>query len=266
MATLDKEQQNQLRGVLAALLLAADGPLRSELLVDLLNLAADDEEWPFRVHPKILEDTLYAMQLDYDAQRGIELVSVSGGWRFRTSPNYSEMVRRLWPERKVRLSKAALEALAVVAYRQPCTRLDVESVRGVDCGGVVRSLLERGLIRIVGKKDEPGRPLLYGTTSFFLETFSMDDLSTLPTLRALDELETEDAAKRAFETDPAFAKRYAAAMPTSPTAKASESSADNSEGNQEGNSLESDVNTTAPGENERLTDLKPVWQENPEED
>jgi segregation and condensation protein B len=163
MATLDKEQQNQLRGVLAALLLAADGPLKSELLVDLLNLAADDEEWPFRVHPKILEDTLYAMQLDYDAQRGIELVSVSGGWRFRTSPNYSEMVRRLWPERKVRLSKAALEALAVVAYRQPCTRLDVESVRGVDCGGVVRSLLERWVFAL--NACRPGSWRMYDRTA-----------------------------------------------------------------------------------------------------
>ena len=216
MATLNKEQLTQLRGVLGALLLAADGPLKGDLLVDLLNGAADDEEWPFRVSSKLLEDTLYAMQLDYDGERGIELVSVSGGWRFRTSPNYSEIVRRLWPERKVRLSKAALEALAVIAYRQPCTRLDVESVRGVDCGGVVRSLLERGLVRIVGKKDEPGRPLLYGTTSFFLETFSMDDLSTLPTLRALDDLESEEAAKRAFETDPAFAERYAAAMSSPP--------------------------------------------------
>ena len=163
MPILDKAGVDRLKGLLSALLLAADRPLSVALMVDLINHAADDEEWPHRVSLKQVEDLLYTLQLDYDAERGIELVPIAGGWRFRTSTHFSELVRRLWPERRVRLSKAALEALSVVAYQQPCTRMDVESVRGVDCGGIVRSLLERGLVRIVGKKDEPGRPLLYRT-------------------------------------------------------------------------------------------------------
>jgi segregation and condensation protein B len=105
------------------------------------------------------------------------------------------MVRRLWPERVQRLSKAALEALSIVAYRQPCTRIEVEEVRGVDCGGVLRSLLERKLIRIVGRKDEPGRPMLYSTTTTFLETFSLADLRALPTLRDLEAMQREEAAR-----------------------------------------------------------------------
>ena len=215
MATQDVENMSAaLSALLSALLLAAEKPLAVRLLVDLINQATDEEEWTESVTADSIESQLYEMQMRYTPESGIELVNVAGGWRFRTSPHFSNIVRRLWPERKIRLSNAALEALSVIAYRQPCTRLEVESVRGVDCGGVVRSLLERGMIRIVGKKDEPGRPLLYGTTSLFLETFSMDDLSALPTLRQMDAMDAEDAARLAFETHPEFAHRFPAAEPT----------------------------------------------------
>jgi segregation and condensation protein B len=224
MATQDKQNDagQSLNALLSALLLAAEKPMAVRLMVDLINQAVDEEEWPESVTVDSIEDQLYEMQLQYTPDSGIELVNVAGGWRFRTSPHFAHMVRRLWPERKIRLSKAALEALSVIAYRQPCTRLDVESVRGVDCGGVVRSLLERGMVRIVGKKDEPGRPLLYGTTSLFLETFSMDDLSALPTLREIDALDAEEAARLAFETNPDFAHRFPGAEPTD-TAEAEDS-------------------------------------------
>ena len=95
MATLDNEQIVALKSLLSALLLAAEGPLKSELIVDIINGAKDEEDWPFAVTTRSLEDALYALQLEYDGTGGIELVTVAGGWRFRTSPALSTMVRRL---------------------------------------------------------------------------------------------------------------------------------------------------------------------------
>ena len=198
-----------LRQLLSALLLAADGPLKVDAIVQLLGEAVDDEEWPERVDSQTVERTLNELSEDVSATFGVELVEVAGGWRFRTKSSFGPLVRRLWPERKLRLSKAALEALAVIAYRQPCTRADVESVRGVDCGGVVRSLLEKGLLKISGKSEDVGRPLLYRTTPLFLETFSLKSISSLPTLRSIEELEAEEAARLQAEADPAVAARFA---------------------------------------------------------
>lgn len=188
--------QASLDRLLTALLLAAERPLAAATVVDLVTQAADEEEWPEAVELAAVEDALRRLRAGpFDGQSGIELVDAAGGWRLRTAADLGPMVRRLWPDRRVRLSKASLEALAVVAYRQPCTRLDVEDVRGVDCGGVLRSLLDRKLIRIVGRKDEPGRPMLYGTTPEFLELFSLPDLRSLPTLRDLESMRAEEAAR-----------------------------------------------------------------------
>lgn len=206
MATPDKEAQaNALKRLLCALLLASDGPLPANRVAELVNQAVDEEEWPQPETTKSIEKALDSLRLQYDGSTGIELVEVGGGWRFRTAADLGLMVGRLWPERRVRLSKAALEALAVVAYRQPCTRPDIEAVRGVDCGGVVRSLLDRGLLKIVGRKEEPGRPLLYGTTPLFLETFSLDDLGTLPSLRDLDNMDREEELRAIRDLDPGLA-------------------------------------------------------------
>jgi segregation and condensation protein B len=155
------------------------------------------------------------------------------------------MVRRLWPDRAARLSGAALEILSIVAYRQPCTRLEIEDVRGVDCGGVLRALLERRLVRIVGKKDEPGRPLLYGTTPEFLETFSLPNLRSMPTLRDLEALRAEEESRQAgdrqldlvlADEDPAApepetaeAPRGQEDQPSSSSSKAAMSSSDEPE-------------------------------------
>ncbi|MEZ4434506.1 MAG: SMC-Scp complex subunit ScpB [bacterium] len=182
--------------LVSALLLAAEKPLAAAVVVELVAGAVDEEEWPARVTLGEVEAALGRLRAGvFDGQGGIELVEAAGGWRLRTAADLGAMVRRLWPDRRVRLSKASLEALAVVAYRQPCTRLDVEEVRGVDCGGVLRSLLDRKLIRMVGRKDEPGRPMLYGTTGEFLELFSLPDLRALPTLRDLESLRAEEAAR-----------------------------------------------------------------------
>ncbi|MGZ6098963.1 MAG: SMC-Scp complex subunit ScpB, partial [Myxococcaceae bacterium] len=158
---------------------------------------------------------------------GTVLTEVAGGWQLRTDPDSGEFVRRFLRVKPHRLTRAALETLSIIAYRQPVTRPEIEDVRGVDSGAVVKALLERRLIKILGKKDEVGRPILYGTTREFLEFFALKDLSALPTLREFHELseehrtlvDTEAPAKPAAENlveelaDPAFEEGLDAAAP-----------------------------------------------------
>ncbi len=120
--------------------------------------------------------------------RGVEVIEVGGGYQMRTNPDMAHILIRLETPRPVKLSQAALETMAIVAYRQPTTRAEVEEVRGVDCGAMLRSLQERGLVKVVGKKDLPGRPLLYGTTREFLELFGLSSLTDLPTMRQIEEM------------------------------------------------------------------------------
>ena len=122
---------------------------------------------------------------------GVVLQEVAGGWQLRTSPDVAEQARRFLRMKPQRLTRAALETMAIVAYRQPVTRPEIEDIRGVDSGGVLKALLERRLVKILGKKEEPGRPILYGTTREFLEFFALKDLASLPTLREFHELSEE---------------------------------------------------------------------------
>jgi segregation and condensation protein B len=139
-----------------------------------------------------------------DGISGVVLHEVAGGWQLRTSPDNSDFARRFLRVKPQRLTRAALETLAIVAYRQPVTRPEVEEIRGVDCGAVLKALLERRLVKILGKKEEPGRPILYGTTREFLEFFSLKDLASLPTLREFHELSEEhrDIVEKAPEPEP----------------------------------------------------------------
>ena len=137
---------------------------------------------------------------------GVVLHEVAGGWQLRTSPLNSSFARRFLRVKPQRLTRAALETLAIVAYRQPVTRPEIEDVRGVDSGAVLKALLERRLVKILGKKEEPGRPILYGTTREFLEFFALKDLASLPTLREFHELSEEHreiVEKEAPEPEPA---------------------------------------------------------------
>lgn len=171
----------ELKPILEALLFAAPGPVRLEQLA----LAAEAE--PARVSVLLAE-----LSDEYRRSgRGFTLVELADGYQLRTRPEYAERIRRLHSSRPVRLSRAALEALAIVAYKQPVTRADIEYLRGVDSGGVVKSLLDKRLVRIVGKKDIPGRPLLYGTGREFLEFFGLCSLDELPTLKEFTELTAE---------------------------------------------------------------------------
>jgi segregation and condensation protein B len=120
---------------------------------------------------------------------GFFLKEVAGGYQFRTRPEYHEWIKNLIQPNPVRLSKAALETLAIVAYKQPIIRNDIEHIRGVDCGGIIRTLMERNLVRILGRKDIPGRPLIYATTKYFLEFFDLKDLKDLPTPKEIEAME-----------------------------------------------------------------------------
>lgn len=120
--------------------------------------------------------------------RGFQLMEIAGGLTFRSHPKHAHAIRAMREQRPVRLSRAALEVLSVIAYRQPVTKADVDHIRGVDCGGTLRLLLDRNLIRIVGKREEPGRPLLYGTTREFLSFFNLGNLAQLPSLQEFQEL------------------------------------------------------------------------------
>ena len=134
---------------------------------------------------------------------GIEVVHVANGWHLRTNPEHARWVSKLLAGRPMRLSRAMMETLAIVAYRQPVTRPEIDDIRGVDCGPVLKTLLDRGLIRIIGKKEEVGRPLLYGTTPEFLRVFSLGELSDLPTLREYADLSSEQRARVEAEHGPA---------------------------------------------------------------
>ena len=149
---------------------------------------------------KEIKDALAALSAEYEARPGgFYLDEVAGGFQIRTRPEYNEWIRKLIRPRPLRLSKAALETLVIIAYKQPIIRSDIEHLRGVDCGGVLRVLLERKLIRVLGRREIAGRPLIYATTKHFLEVFDLKNLKDLPTPREIEELgaslsETEEKA------------------------------------------------------------------------
>lgn len=129
------------------------------------------------------------LNAEYEASgRGFEIREVGGGYQLRTRPELATFVHALQPKRTQRLSRASLETLSVIAYKQPITRAEIEHVRGVDAGAVMRSLLERDLIRIAGQREIPGRPMLYATTKHFLRLFGLASLEELPSLRDLRDL------------------------------------------------------------------------------
>ena len=119
---------------------------------------------------------------------GFFLVEVAQGYQFRSKPEYGEWIRKLKKITPTKLSRAALETLAIIAYKQPSRRAEVEAIRGVDVGGILRMLMEKKLIKILGRQNVPGRPIIYGTTAKFLEFFSLKDISSLPTLEEIGEV------------------------------------------------------------------------------
>ncbi|MEE4353734.1 MAG: SMC-Scp complex subunit ScpB [Desulfatiglans sp.] len=169
--------------IIEALLFASDKPLT---ILDIQS--ALPEEDSTRISEAIKE-----LQEEYDSMaRSFLLKEVAGGYQFRTQSQYAPYILQMLKTSPARLSRAALETLAIVAYKQPVLRQEIERLRGVDVGGILRTLLEKGVLRIVGRKNLPGRPLLYGTTKKFLEVFDLKNLQSLPKLKEIKELGTEE--------------------------------------------------------------------------
>ena len=171
-----------LKNVLESLIFVSDGPVTAK------RLARAARSTIAEVQP--LLDELVG---DYQ-HRGVHLYYVAGGYQYRSARETSDFVKTLIAPKPVRLTRAQLETLAIIAYRQPITRPEVDDVRGVDSGSSLKVLTDRGLVKILGRKDEPGRPLVYGTTPQFLEFFGLGSLKDLPTLQEFSDLTDEHKA------------------------------------------------------------------------
>ena len=174
-----------LKRVVEGLLFVAEGPLSVAQLARVLEESDKDK----------IQTALDELTAEYsDLGRAFELVEVAGGYRLRTRSQLAPWLRRLKNQQTTRLSRAALESLAIIAYRQPVLKAEIERIRGVEVGGVLRMLMEKDLVKVVGRRDLPGRPLIYGTTKRFLEVFDLKDLKDLPTIEEMEALAGEGIA------------------------------------------------------------------------
>jgi segregation and condensation protein B len=203
-------ERSELTHAIEAVLFAAAEPVTLRELAKIFDRAWAEEPEERRVELKSQLEEVFA-ELSERARaeadpRGFTLVQVADGLTFRSNPRFAHVLRAMRDERPQRLSQAALETLAIVAYRQPVTKPEVDDIRGVDCGATLRLLLDRNLVRIVGKKDEPGRPMLYATTKEFLSFFNLGNLAQLPTLREFHELtpDSVDELKTFEEQNPSL--------------------------------------------------------------
>jgi segregation and condensation protein B len=177
--------------VIEALLFSAQKPLSTKEIVDALRNAGTEGEFSLNefasVRPAEVAAALEQLKIEYiQHEHGFQLVEKADGWQLASDPKYAQWVRGLFPAPKPsRLSSPALETLAIIAYRQPITRADVEAVRGVTIDSVLQTLMERGLVKISGRAEIPGRPLLYETTEFFLDHFGLRNLDELPNVEEL---------------------------------------------------------------------------------
>ena len=167
--------------VIEALIFTSPSPIKPQKIADII-----DEEG---VGEKKIMEMVEELQVEYQEEdRGFQIYKLSGGYEFRSNPDYGEYLKKLFSIKKdYKLSKSVLETIAIVAYNQPVTRMEVEMVRNVDSTYVLNKLIDLEMIKVVGQKDSPGRPLLYGTTSKFLEYFGLDSLSDLPELSEIEE-------------------------------------------------------------------------------
>jgi segregation and condensation protein B len=172
-------EREDIKSILESLLFVADGPLTIQRLAEVLE----------GVEKEDVRSTLDELQAELESnRRGVRLVEVAGGYQLRTAKVNADWVKKLLGGRPARMGRATLETLAIIAYRQPITRAEIEAIRGVDVDGVINTLLDRSLIRAVARKDVPGRPFLYGTTPEFLQLFNLKDLTHLPTLKEMEEI------------------------------------------------------------------------------
>ena len=169
----------KIKAVIEALIFASDTPLSPERIRTVFPEVEKTE----------IKEIIDQLASEYhDRQGGIFLQEVAGGFQFRTNPDLGPWIKKLKTTKPQSLSPQALETLAIIAYKQPIVKSEIEDIRGVDVGGPLKGLLEKKLVRIVGRKDVPGKPIIYGTTRKFLEVFNLKDIMDLPNIRELKEL------------------------------------------------------------------------------
>lgn len=170
--------QKDIKPIVEAILFAAHEPVSIRKLCEIVE----------NTDAKQIRETIESLRQDYDSQnRAFQVEEIAGGFQILTRPEYSDWVAKLWKKSgDNKLSQAALETLAIIAYKQPITRADIEAVRGVQSGHLIRTLIEKKLVRIIGREEVLGRPLLYGTTKNFLEHFGLKSIQDLPKTRELD--------------------------------------------------------------------------------
>lgn len=186
---MDDNQNAYVKGIIEALLLTTEKPLAVEQVKEIIDGGTVND----------VREAMLNLQKDYqDRKSGMVIMEIAGGFQMLTNPDYAMYVKKFYrTKHKEKLSKPALETLAIVAYKQPVSRLDVELIRGVNCDGVILHLLGKELIEEAGRKDVPGRPYIYGTTKQFLEYFGLKSLEGLPKLEdfALLQQMTEESEK-----------------------------------------------------------------------
>jgi len=180
-------KNNVYMSIIDALIFASEIPLPAQKIKQIIEDVSHEELKISEIHTIIEEIN----NTNRETRRGFYLQEVAGGYQLRTRPSYAPWIKRLRRARPMRMTQSTLETLAIVAYRQPVIRAEIEKIRGVESGGIIKNLLERNLIRIVGRKDVPGRPFMLGTTRKFLEVFGLERLADLPTLK---DFETLDAS------------------------------------------------------------------------
>jgi len=171
---------DSVKPLIEALIFVSEEPITIEKITEIIDGAKKD----------LVKESVYELMEDYERNgRGIEIVEIAGGFKIKTRTEFSQWISLLFTKKKkTRLSIQALETVAVIAYKQPITKSEIEQIRGVNIVGTLRTLLERNLVKILGKKEAPGRPIMYGTTKEFLENFGLKNISSLPTLKEFSEL------------------------------------------------------------------------------
>jgi len=172
-------QRERAKSIIECLMFTSEIPLTIEKIKNVL------EDMPGKELKEITEELMQEYQ---NMKRGVFIREVANGYQFCTRPEYANWIQKLRKSRPYHLSQPTLETLAIIAYKQPITRAEIEAIRGVDCAGVLKSLLEKKLLTILGRKDVIGRPFLYGTTSKFLEVFGLEKLTSLPALEEIEQL------------------------------------------------------------------------------
>lgn len=226
----------ELRHIVEAIIFASTEPITGEKIIECVQKEG--------VHGDAIRQAIEQLNKEYQqTQRSIRIVKIAGGYQFATHPQYDRWVGRLFKEKAERkLSQAALEVLAIVAYRQPITRAEIEKIRGVNADWTLRSLMEKNLITVVGREDLPGKPLLFGTTKSFLEHFGLFDIAELPKLKEIEDIIREDREfAETLELDFAGGESLHDSKPESPLDPVSDSDAkDQVEHN---NSMSEDTST-----------------------